>query len=135
MRGCRSARGRPETAVRETKESPLLQRLYQFVDDYFKTFDYDINELVKALKESPLLQRLYQFVDVVVEGLEIVIEAGLAADGRVEHDHLRAGFFGDRLRRLAVEVWLHDDGLDAIALDELDEIERVRRRRRNARLR
>src|SRR5438270_12605965 len=97
MRECRSARGRPETAERKTKESPLLQRLYQFID-------------------------------VVIERLEIVVEAGLAADRRVEHDHLRASFLRNRLRRLAVEIRLHDDGLDAVALDQVDQVERVRGR-------
>src|SRR5438309_507907 len=104
MRECRSIRGQPETAERETEASPLLERLYQFID-------------------------------VVVEGLEIVIESGLAADRWIEHHHFRARFLGDRLRRFAVEVWLHHDRFDAFSLDQLDEIERVRWRRRNARFR
>src|SRR5205085_8602404 len=69
---------------------------------------------------------------VVIEQFEIVIQSRFAADGRVEDDDLRAGLCADEVGCLAIEVRLHDDGLDVLLLDQIDDLQRMRRRGRNA---
>src|SRR5262245_48909211 len=78
-------------------------------------------------------QGVDEHVDVVVEELQVVGDRLLAAHGWRHHEHLGAGLAGDRVRRLPIEIRLHQDDLGLLPLHFLNQIERVARRRGNAR--
>src|SRR4029453_600766 len=84
---------------------------------------------------AAVLQGPDEQIDVVVEKLDVVGNGLFAADRRRDDKDLGARLAGDRVRRLLIEIWLHQDHLDGLPLHLLDEIERVPGRWRNARTR
>src|SRR4051812_24418225 len=78
------------------------------------------------------LERLGEQRNIVIEQLEIVGNRRLPAHRGQYHHDLPTGLARNRVRRLQIEVWLHQDQLHAVALHLLDQFDGVRRARRNA---
>src|SRR4029453_2291004 len=86
---------------------------------------------VASALRADVLQGTDQQVDVVVEELDVVRNRLFPADRRRHDQHLGARLASDGVRRLLIEIRLHQNHLDVLPLHLLDEIERMPRRRRN----
>src|SRR5712692_7140158 len=78
---------------------------------------------------------LHEKIHIVIEELEIIGNFFFAADRGHQDNHLRAGFARHRIRRLQIEVWLHQDDLHISPLHHGNQLHRMRRAGWNARTR
>src|SRR6266849_2452097 len=75
---------------------------------------------------------LHEKIHIVIEELEIIGNFFFAADRGHQDNHFRAGFARYRVRRLQIEVWLHQDDLHIFPLHHGNQLHRVRRAGWNA---
>src|SRR5713101_9173236 len=78
------------------------------------------------------LERLRQQSDIVIEQLKVGRNPLRASHRRQVLHHDSAGFPGNRIRRLAIEIRLDHDDLHMVALHHVGQLKGMARGRRNA---